>query len=32
MGWFWSSKEEIAQKNLQNHIDRLNAELKTLNI
>lgn len=30
MGWFWSSKEEIVQKNLQNHIERLNAELKTL--
>ena len=31
MGWWpWSSKEETAQKNLQNHIDRLNAEVKTL--
>ena len=30
MGWFWSSKEETAQKNLQNHIDGLNAEVKTL--
>lgn len=28
--WLWSSKEEIGQKNLQNHIDRLNAEVKTL--
>ena len=30
MGWFWASKEENVQKNLQNHIDRLNAEVKTL--
>ena len=30
MGWFWSSKEENVQKNLQNHIDRLNVEVKTL--
>ena len=30
MGWFWASKEETAQKNLQNHIDGLNAEVKTL--
>ena len=31
MGWWpWSSKEETAQKNLQNHIDGLNAEVKTL--
>ena len=28
--WPWSSKEAIGQKNLQNHIDRLNAEVKTL--
>ena len=30
MGWFWPSKEEIVQKNLQNHINRLEAEVKTL--
>lgn len=30
MGWFWSSKEENVQKNLQNHIDRLKVEVKTL--
>ena len=28
--WPWSSKEAIGQKNLQNHIDRVEAELKTL--
>ena len=30
MGWFWPSKEEIVQKNLQNHINRVEAEVKTL--
>ena len=30
MVWFWPSKEEIVQKNLQNHINRLEAEVKTL--
>ena len=30
MGWFWPSKEETVQKNLQNHINRLEAEVKTL--
>ena len=30
MGWFWPSKEETAQKNLQNHINRVEAEVKTL--
>ena len=29
--WFtWSSKEETAQKNLQNHINRVETEVKTL--
>ena len=28
--WFWSSKEETAQKNFQNYINRLEAEVKTL--
>ena len=28
--WFWSSKEETAQKNFRNYIDRLNAEVETL--
>ena len=30
MGWLWPSKEENVQKNLQNHINRLEAEVKTL--
>lgn len=30
MGWFWESKEETAQKNFQNYINRLEAEVKTL--
>ena len=29
--WPWSSKEETAQKNLQNYINRVEAEVKTLN-